>query len=174
MDLFHLIVEMIDLRSFSNLWYWIALGVLWSSASHWVLGVPFDMVGRASKGHTQSEQDLHDAVRIQTNRILYIYEVSGVLLIALLFFVVTTLCLLGFVHGVEFAQAVALMVVPMIAVAVLNLNAARRLNRVPHDTEALCRRLSWTRLYIQLLGVVSILVTSLWGMLQNLSIGVLG
>ncbi|MEM9756043.1 MAG: component of SufBCD complex, partial [Pseudomonadota bacterium] len=32
--------DVIDLRSFSNLWYWIVLAVFWSSASHWGLGVP--------------------------------------------------------------------------------------------------------------------------------------
>jgi len=36
------IFELIDMRSFSNLWYWIVLSVLWSTMSHWVLGVPFD------------------------------------------------------------------------------------------------------------------------------------
>ena len=31
------VLELIDMRSFSSLWYWIGLAVLWSSASHWVL-----------------------------------------------------------------------------------------------------------------------------------------
>ncbi len=44
-----LIFDLIDMRSFSNLWYWIALAVTWSSTSHWVLGVPFDMVLRARR-----------------------------------------------------------------------------------------------------------------------------
>jgi hypothetical protein len=44
-----IVFEVIDMRSFSNLWYWIALAVLWSSTSHWVLGVPFDMIQRARR-----------------------------------------------------------------------------------------------------------------------------
>ncbi|MEC7258626.1 MAG: component of SufBCD complex, partial [Pseudomonadota bacterium] len=49
MDWYSSIFELIDMRSFSNLWFWIALAVTWSTTSHWVLGVPFDMVNRARR-----------------------------------------------------------------------------------------------------------------------------
>ena len=49
MDWYNVIFELIDMRSFSNLWYWIVLAVLWSTASHWVLSVPFDMISRAKR-----------------------------------------------------------------------------------------------------------------------------
>ena len=173
MDLFSIIFELIDLRSFSNLWYWIALAVLWSSASHWVLGVPFDMVGRAAKHGGEAAEDLQDAVRIQVNRLIYISDVSGFILIAFAFFAVTTLLMLGFVYHVEFAQAVVLMLLPMYIVGFINLRTARAL-RAPHDDEALRKRLTHTRIVIQLVGVASIFVTALWGMYQNLTIGVLG
>jgi len=68
--------EVIDMRSFSNLWFWIALAVVWSSVSHWVLGVPFDMIQRARKQGGQAEADLHDMVRINVNRLLYIARLS--------------------------------------------------------------------------------------------------
>ncbi|WP_283967735.1 component of SufBCD complex [Tritonibacter sp. AK171] len=173
MDLFSIIFELIDLRSFSNLWYWIALAVLWSSASHWVLGVPFDMVGRAAKHGGEAAEDLQDAVRIQVNRLIYISDVSGFILTAFAFFAVTTLLMLGFVYHVEFAQAVVLMLLPMYIVGFINLRTARAL-RTPHDDEALRKRLTHTRIIIQLVGVASIFVTALWGMYQNLTIGVLG
>ncbi len=173
MDLFSIIFELIDLRSFSNLWYWIALAVLWSSASHWVLGVPFDMVGRAAKHGGEAAQDLQDAVRIQVNRLIYISDVSGFILTAFAFFAVTTLLMLGFVYHVEFAQAVVMMLLPMYIVGFINLRTARAL-RAPHDDEALRKRLTHTRIMIQLVGVASIFVTALWGMYQNLTIGVLG
>ena len=38
------IFELIDLRSFSNLWYWLGLSIFWSTVGHWVLGVPHDIV----------------------------------------------------------------------------------------------------------------------------------
>ncbi|MCG7623242.1 component of SufBCD complex [Epibacterium sp. Ofav1-8] len=174
MDLFAIIVELIDLRSFSNLWYWIALAVLWSSASHWVLGVPYDMVGRAARVGGQSAQDLRDLVRIQVNRLLYVADVSGFILTGFMFFVLTSLLMLGFVYDIEFAQALVLMLLPMNVVGLINLRAARAIRAREHDDHALRRRLVRTRLYVQLVGVVSIFVTGIWGMIQNLTNGVLG
>ena len=43
---------------------WIVLAVAWSSASHWVLGVPFDMVMRARRQGGQAAADLEDLARI--------------------------------------------------------------------------------------------------------------
>ena len=101
--------ELIDMRSFSNLWYWIVLAVVWSTASHWVLGVPYDMVLRAKRQGGQAEADLEDIVRINVNRLLYIGQVSGLWLAGFACFFLTMLVLLGFVYGVEFAQAVLLL-----------------------------------------------------------------
>jgi hypothetical protein len=50
LDFLDLVTEVIDLRSFSNLWYWIVLAILWSSLSHWTLGVPYHIVARARRG----------------------------------------------------------------------------------------------------------------------------
>ena len=71
------IFELIDMRSFSNLWFWIALAVAWSSASHWILGVRYDMALRSRRVGGQSEIDLEDIARVNVNRLLYIGRVSG-------------------------------------------------------------------------------------------------
>ncbi|MFW8593029.1 component of SufBCD complex [Cribrihabitans neustonicus] len=172
MDLFNILYELIDLRSFSNLWYWISLAVMWSSASHWVLGVPFDMVYRARRNGGQAAQDLEDIVRINVNRLLYVAEVSGPWLLALGCFVLTMLGLLGFLYLVEFAQAVFLLMFPMAVVSLISLATARRIAQEQATGEALRRRLATCRLIIQFVGLVSIFVTALWGMYQNLTIGV--
>ena len=77
------VFELIDLRSFSNLWFWIALAVVWSTASHWILGVPFDMVQRAKRHGGVAEDDLRVLLRINSARILYIADVSGLWLAAI-------------------------------------------------------------------------------------------
>lgn len=163
-----------DLRSFSNLWFWIALAVLWSSVSHWVLGVPFDMVLRARRSGGQAEQDLEDLVRINTNRMLYIARVSGLWLMGIGCFLLTTLLISGFVYGLEIAQALFLLGFPMSIVALISLSTAHLIDREGAQGELLRKRLTRHRLYVQLTGVVSIFVTALWGMYQNLSLGVLG
>ncbi|MBY6065537.1 component of SufBCD complex [Leisingera aquaemixtae] len=173
MDLLHIIYEMIDLRSFSNLWYWISLAVMWSSASHWILGVPFDMVYRARRRGGQAEQDLEDITRVNVNRMLYIAEVSGPWLVALACFLLSALATLGFVYLLEIAQAVFLLAFPMSVVGLISFLTARRIAREGASGEDLRKRLSFCRLYIQFVGTVSILVTAFWGMYQNLTIGAL-
>ena len=58
MNWYQMLFDLIDMRSFSNLWYWIALGVIWSSASHWVLGVPYDMINRARRDEGAVRSDV--------------------------------------------------------------------------------------------------------------------
>jgi hypothetical protein len=166
--------ELIDMRSFSNLWFWIALAVVWSSASHWVLGVPFDLVQRARRDQGQALTDLEDLTRINVNRVLYIGRVSGLWLMGFACFVLTSLVILGFSYDVEFAQAVFLLGFPISLVGLLNLSTARLIESENSTGEVLCKRLTRCRLYTQMIGTVSIFVTALWGMYQNLSIGVLG
>jgi len=173
-DLYSTILELIDLRSFSNLWFWIALAVAWSSVSHWVLGVPYDMIARARRDGAQAEQDLEDITRVNVNRLLYISRVSGLWILAIACFALSGLAVLGFWYQVEFAQAVFLLGFPMSLVFLLNLSTARLIEAEAASGEHLRKRLSRCRLYTQMIGMVSIFVTALWGMLQNLSIGALG
>ncbi|MEP2715676.1 component of SufBCD complex [Pseudophaeobacter sp.] len=174
MNLFETLSEMIDLRSFSNLWYWIALAVLWSTLSHRILGVPFDMVQRARKHGGQSTQDLEDLVRINTNRMLFVVNTTGVWLLGLVCFVLSTLATLGFGLNVEFAQAVFLLVFPLSLVVLISLATARKIVHKEIDGEALCQALALCRFYVQALGMICIFVTALWGMWQNANIGPLG
>jgi len=168
------IFELIDMRSFSNLWFWIALAVVWSSASHWVLGVPFDMVVRARRVGGQAAIDLQDITRVNVNRVLYVAEVSGIWILGFACFTLTTLAVLGFYYWVEFAQAVFLIGFPMSLVGLINLATARRIRWEALQGEDLAKRLTRCRVYTQIIGMISIFVTALFGMYQNLSIGVLG
>lgn len=174
MDWYDAVFELIDMRSFSNLWYWIALAVLWSTASHWVLGVPFDMVLRAKRHGGQAEADMVAIIEVNIRRLQYIGQVAGIWIMAIGSGVLTALAILGFWYWLEFAQAIFLLAFPMAIVGLLSLRAARKMLDGSHDAEAMRRRLTRHRLHTQLIGVVSIFVTSLWGMWQNLQVGALG
>ena len=126
MDWYDSIFELIDLRSFSNLWYWIALAVTWSMTSHWVLGVPYDMVTRARRHGGAAQSDMETIVHINVARLTYIAEVSGVWLAGFVGFGLTVLAVLGFYYGVEFAQALFLILAPISIVGALSLRTARR------------------------------------------------
>jgi len=174
MDWVQTIFELIDLRSFSNLWYWIALAVLWSSASHWVVGVPFDMIVRARRDGGETLQDLETMVRITTNRMLGIARTAGLLLVAFVCFLITTLIILGFGYQVELAQAVLMMLVPVSLLGLMTLRTARLIAAGENTGAALFRRLARHRLATQVLGMLAIFVTAMFGMYQNIQIGALG
>ena len=173
-DWYATVFELIDMRSFSNLWYWIALATVWSTASHYVLGVPFDMVGRAARQGGQAEHDLEEVVRIRVARLLYVAEVSGLVLVGLGAALLTTLALLGFVYGVEFAQAVFLIAAPVSLVAGLGIRCARDIAEGDLSGEALRDRLRRQRTAVQAIGMVSIFVTAMWGMYQNFGVALPG
>jgi hypothetical protein len=167
---FYTVFELIDLRSFSNLWFWIALAVLWSSASHWVLGVPFDMITRARRAEgSEAAGDVDLLSHINARRILYIQRLAGMWLVAAVAFVLTGLGIMGFAYEVEFAQAVLLLGGPMTVVGALSVRAAGRIETEALTGPALWRLLARHRLAVQGIGVVAIFVTALWGMWQNMT-----
>lgn len=168
------VFELIDTRSFSNIWYWIALAVLWSSLSHFVLGVPFDMVARARRMGGQAMEDLETLVRININRRLYVATISGMWMVATVTGGLTMLALLGFWYGLQLGQALFLLAGPAALVSAMGLMAGRRIVRQRLAGEALCQALGRHRLHVQLVGIVSIFVTALWGMWQNMNVSALG
>ncbi len=161
--------DVIDFRSFSSLWYWIVLAVAWSSASHWVLGVPFDMVLRARRQGGQAAIDLEHLARINVRRLLAIAQVSGLWLVGAVTFVLSTLLVLGVWYGIEFAQAVLFLAAPMTAVGLLSLSAARGIAEADPDLDELVRRLTRHRFWTQVVGMVAIFVTAMFGMYHNLA-----
>lgn len=174
MNLYQTVFDLIDMRSFSNLWYWIALAVIWSSASHWVLGVPYDMVTRAKREGGQALTDVETLVQIYTARMLHTSRNHAPVMIGSLSFIVTVLVLLGFWYHVEFAQAVLFLFVPLIILGYFSLRTSFQIESSVDTGDALFRRLSRHRMIVQFLGMVSIFVTSLFGMWVNLHIGMPG
>ena len=171
MNWYELIFVLIDMRSFSNLWYWIALAVLWSSASHWIMGVPLDMITRARKLGEAAQAELETLAQINAARLLYISRSSGIWIIGFASFLLTMLVVLGFVQDVEFAQAVFFLLAPSMLVGFLSLRTAYAIEQQEPKGEALIGRLMRQRLAVQFIGMVSIFVTALFGMYQNLQGG---
>ena len=63
---------------------------------------------------------------------------------------------------------------PLSLVGALSLVTARKIDAEDLSGEALHRLLRRHRFYIQLIGIVAIFVTALWGMYQNMTYGALG
>ncbi len=170
---YRLVFEVIDMRSFSNLWYWIALAVLWSTTSHWVLGVPYDLIQRARRNGGQTEADVEALVGINTRRILGISRVAATPIFAVLAFLMSSLVILAFWYNLEFAQAMLFLLGPMVLVGWLSLRTAVKIEAGENAGAALYRRLLTHRRLVQIVGMVSIFVTSMFGMYKNLNISIL-
>ncbi len=168
MDWSRALFQVIDMQSFASLWYWMAVAVVWSSVSHYVLGVPYDMIQRARRNGGQAEVDLHHLVRICVNRLLHISQTAGIILLGFVCFVLTSLAVLGFWYGAELAQAVFLIAFPMSFVGALSLKTARQLAATGPTGEDLYAALNRHRFWVQVIGMFAIFVTAMYGMYQNL------
>jgi len=168
------VLTLIDLRSFSNLWYWIALAAVWSSTSHFVMGAPWDLVQRAARQGGQPMADVEALVAIYMRRVLYVADRAGAWLLGVMACLQSLLFFLGFLYSVEFCQALFLIAFPVAIVMGMRLGAARRMRAAMPGGAALVRVIRRQRLFTQIIGMVSIFVTAMWGMYQNLSVGVLG
>ena len=173
MDVFDIALDVIDLRSFSNLWYWIALAVLWSSVSHWVLGVPHDMVQRARREGGQALADVEDLVRINVGRLLTLVDGGALIMVGIAGFWLSTLAVLAFYYDVEFAKAVFLLVAPLVLVLWASVAECRRIVGGANRGEALLRRLTVHRRLVQVIGIFSIAVTAFYGTWLNISVSIL-
>ena len=170
MDWSKALFQVIDLRSFSSIWYWMVVAVVWSSVSHWVLGVPYDLIQRAKRHGGQAEQDLEDIVRVNVNRLMHISGAAGSLLTAFLFFLLSILMGLGFFYGVELAQAVFLLALPLGIVGGVSLSSAKGILDKQPTGDDLFAALFRHRLWTQIIGMVAIFITAMYGMYQNLDI----
>ncbi len=173
MEVFDTALEVIDLRSFSNLWYWIALAVLWSSVSHWSLGVPHDMIQRARREGGQALADVEDLVRINVSRLLGLVDSGALILVALIGFWLSVLTVLAFYYRIEFAQAVLLLLGPLVLVLWVSVREGRRIAAGANKGDALLRRLTVHRRILQVIGMTAIAVTAFYGTWQNISVSIL-
>lgn len=166
------IFQVIDMRTFSNVWYWLAVAVTWSTVSHWILGVPFDMIHRARRGGGQAAEDLDMLVAINVRRLSQINHEVGLWIMGFASFVLTCFALTGFYYGLELAKGVFLLMLPLMLVAVMSLRLSRRYEVKQPTGAALARDLLRLRFWIQVVAVIAIFLTAMYGMYFNLSLPV--
>nr|WP_213395046.1 hypothetical protein [Yoonia sp.] len=169
MTLIDIITGLIDFRTFSNIWYWLAVMVTWAVATHWVIGVPFDIVMRARRQGGQAAQDLEMLVAINLRRLLTLSGTPAVILVGIGAFVVTAAAMLGFVYGLELAQGLFCLVFPLVFVALLTWRSCQRLALDQQTGPALIRALVRLRFWIQLIAITALFCTALLGIYVMLS-----
>ena len=163
MGLYDMIIEMLDMRAFSSLWYWLLLALIWSRVNGRGLGIPYDMVIRARRGSDTALADLEILARIHALRQQQLFHETGLALSAVFAAVLSALALLGFAYGLETAQALFFLMAPPVLIQVHRLYCARRILQDSGQGAALLRCLGGHRLVTQLTGLVTFLITAVWG-----------
>lgn len=156
------VLEFLSLRTFTSVWYWIAVAVVWALVSHRPLGVPYDMVWRARQD-SAARARLDTVARALAGHVASSMTAGGTVVVALVSAVLSALLLLALFYEIEFAQGLLLIALPLAFVGVLNLRAARSIDAGADPIRHL-RRL---RASTHAVAVVALFVTALWGMYVN-------
>lgn len=163
------IFQVIDMHTFSSVWYWLAVAVTWSTVSHWIIGVPFDIIFRAKRYGGQFADDLDILVGVNVRRLMTINEIAGVWLTGFVFFVLSGLVTMGFYYEFELAQGFFCLVFPLTFVGMMNMRLCRRFAANQPTGAALAQSLLKLRFWIQVIAMISIFFTAMYGMYYNLS-----
>jgi hypothetical protein len=164
-----LVLTQMDYRSFSNIWYWLAVMVTWATVTHWVIGVPFDLIYAARRHGGPWMADLEQMTAINLRRLATLDGAAGIVIVALGAFVVTSAAMLGFVYKLELAQALFCLAFPLSLVGIMTWRKVRRLRAAPLAGEALARALLSLRFGIQAVAMASIFLTAVLGVYVNLT-----
>ena len=157
--------DLIDLGSFSSLWFWLFLGVFWARVMQAPMGVPIDLVRRAQGGDGEACSDLEALTGVRLNHETALARSLGIWRAAGWAFALSLLAGLAFVYGVELAQAGFAILAPFALVTALTTQAAGRMAVVP-DMAALIREHTVLRRKVQGIGIAAVFLTTILGMLH--------
>ena len=178
------LLQLLDTRSFSSLWYWLLLAVAWSFSLRTVLGVPPEVATRAARvdEHGREASDalaLLDWLSLTLPRWRMGPREAGALT-GFAAFGLSVLAGLGFGQDLELAQAAFLLLAPLAMLLVLRLRLAGRVeaelaaasqDRVPVNAAALsvARRLGRHRIAALALAITAVAVAAAWGTVWTLA-----
>lgn len=168
MTFYHFILRLLDFGSFSSIWYWIMLIGLWIANDRKVLGVSTALVFRArSQGRdSQTAQDLHLIMAARLHEMGYEAADRSIWSVARNWCLGTMLVLLALSFNIELAQAVLLMIAPLLWVRMRGRKLGRKLAGMDLPAVDLPKILIWHRFRMQVFGMICLLVTMLLGLIH--------
>ena len=155
---------MIDMHAFTSIWYWLCVFGIWAIASHWIIGVPFDMIMRVRFGHEEAASDVVHLTHINARRLVFLHSYMGLWGAALTGFLLSLLGSLAVIYNLEMAQSLLFVFLPLLLVYYLNLRAAREVLTGETDATSIARGYFRLRIWIQLIAAVSIFCSAAFGM----------
>ncbi|MTH65401.1 hypothetical protein [Paracoccus shanxieyensis] len=131
------ILTILDSRSFASIWFWLLLTLCWTLAGRRVAGVPSDVLAAIRKPQGPDDPAallLLDWLSLTLPR-RHLGQVEAIVMLACATFVLTALFLLGFIYGLEMAQALVLLLLPFAVLYAAELRLCRRLSGLVEAAE---------------------------------------
>lgn len=151
--------EIFAAASFVSVWYWVLHVVVWTLACYRTLGVPHDMLLRARRlPEIAGQVDL--LAGLAAARIGGIHDRLGVPVAAGAGFLLAVVFGLGFLSGVEVAQAAFLLMLPFAVISYSKLRLALAVRRRGIAGPALVLALARRRLVHQFVAIVAMLAAA--------------
>lgn len=163
------IFQFIDLRSFSDIWYWLMLALVWTRVMHAPMGVPADLVQRARRGLPGAAADLQALSDLNVRQERDAALALGAWRVAGWSFLLSSLGIAGFVYFVEIAQAAFLLLAPYGLVRLVVCRTAQGLAAAPAAGAALVSAHLRLRRRVQFVALPAVFLTAIWGMAHNIA-----
>ena len=151
-----LLFQFLAAASFQSVWYWTLHVTVWTLACYRTLGVPHDMLLRARRVPEVAER-VDVLARLSSERIGGIHDAFGVPLAALAGFVLAAVFALGFLTGIETAQAAFALLLPLAVIIYSKLRLALAVRRRGIAGPELVLALSRRRIWHQFIAVLAML-----------------
>lgn len=160
--------EVIGSRSFASIWYWIVFALMWTRATHWTLGVPYEDARNAILLKGTHMADFETQMEISTRKRVALYRAHPAIMVALAAFLLATVFMLGFSFRIQFMQATFLLIFPLTLVSLMSVRLALRLEAQGLRGSELYRAYVWHRRIKQVIGGIAIFCSAFWGVSQTL------
>lgn len=159
--------EVIGSRSFASVWYWIVFALLWTRATNWTLGVPYEDARNAVVLGGRYMADFEVQMEINTRKRTRLYRAHPIMLVGAVSFFLATVFMLGFWFRIQFMQASFLLLFPLTLVTLLSTRLALRLERDDARGRDLYEAYVWHRRAKQVIGGLAIFLAAFWGVGQT-------
>lgn len=160
--------EVIGSRSFASIWYWIVYALLWTRATHWTLGVPYEDARNAVVLGGNHMVDFETQMEINTRKRVTVFKQHPVFAVGSVAFLLATVFMLGFWFNIQFMQAAFLLAFPLTVVTILSVRLATVLEEKGLKGPDLYRAYVIHRRIKQVIGSVAIFLSAFWGVSQTL------
>ena len=159
------VFDLISPAAFSSLWYWVVVALVWTRVAQAPMGLPVDAYDQARRigGDDDAFALLRTGVARHLGQGLRVQQLG----VALWAFLLSSLAGLA-VLGLELAQALLFLAAPLGLAHLLVRATAQRMAGMEPALDPLLAELARLRLRLQIIAVLAIFVTAVYGMLHTL------